>query len=106
MVKKYLKHESKINHINTNTLNLNTNDFLTIFNHFKGTSVLTINPNTKDFKTQFVRWNPKKEISRNNLILVTNPEWIKHLKLKNEEELVLTYGVEKCNEIEKLLALI
>jgi len=139
MIKKFIKHESKINHTKTDMIK--SEDYLKIYNHFGGKSSISygieidkeivnekvkekekvkeineissdkdkvidkINDKSKD-KLIFIRWNLKKEISRNNIILINNQEWANHLKLKSEEELKEFYGDSKFNEIEKSLLLI
>ncbi len=52
---------------------------------------------------KFIRWDITKPISKNNIIILTKDEINKHKGSKSTNDLILKYGKETFDRIEKNL---
>ena len=104
----YQKRYSNIkgNEIDKNKCDINMmdklcyNDFRNICTEFKNGSCLQMK---QVAKMKFIRWRRYKEPSKDNIVMMGKDEISKHLNIKNENDLINSYGKDTVNRIDSIL---
>jgi tRNA A37 threonylcarbamoyladenosine dehydratase len=71
-------------------------DFILITKEFNNVSSISQKPGTK---TKFYKWNSKKGVAIDNIVLLSKSESNKHFELKSEEDMIKLYGLEKFTKV-------
>ena len=100
-IQEYKREEIDIKKCDKNLMDkLTYNDFRNICSVFKNGSCLQMKQVSK---MKFIRWRMFKEPSKDNIVMMGKDEIIKHITIKNEEELINKYGKDTVERIDSIL---